>query len=306
MEGSRDRTTAFLYYFHYLGTSEFQEELRSSDDLQGTRSFGLESVCRILPSVGALGTALGRCASLLMRSILQWPTEASLPSIVAAAAVSATIGALFGLYPAWKASRLDPIERSVTSDTGEASMRPRPDAHGLPVGDSRSVLVRGPLQWRRGVGLSRRFSAGVASVGWITTFTVRSCVVGSGRKNMFGNLFQTALKARKRPQRRGRRRSSAGTRCKSPSGADSCGVVADPAAAAAVAGDLGRDGAELRPLVSSRRGARGQSGGGSRASRPSLAAGREPQPGRVCVRALGSHVLAQATDGCFFPLAWMY
>jgi len=60
--------------------------------------------------VGALGIALGRCASLLMRSILQWPTEASLPSIVAAAAVSATIGVLFGFYPAWKASRLDPIE----------------------------------------------------------------------------------------------------------------------------------------------------------------------------------------------------
>jgi macrolide transport system ATP-binding/permease protein len=59
---------------------------------------------------GAIGIALGRGASLMVRSTLRWPTEASLPSIIAAAAVSATIGVLFGFYPAWKASRLDPIE----------------------------------------------------------------------------------------------------------------------------------------------------------------------------------------------------
>ena len=73
-------------------------------------------------------------------------------------------------------------------------------------------------------------------------------------------------------------------------GSDSCGIVADPAADAAVARDLGRDGAELRPLVSSGRGARGQFGGGSRASRPSLAAGREPQPGRVARDPGGSSI----------------
>ena len=59
---------------------------------------------------GATGIAVGRGASLLVRSILQWPTEGSLPAVVAAVAVSATIGVLFGFYPAWKASRLDPIE----------------------------------------------------------------------------------------------------------------------------------------------------------------------------------------------------
>lgn len=59
---------------------------------------------------GATGIAVDRGASLLVRSILQWPTEASLPAVVAAVAVSATIGVLFVFYPAWKASRLDPIK----------------------------------------------------------------------------------------------------------------------------------------------------------------------------------------------------
>jgi len=73
------------------------------------------------------------------------------------------------------------------------------------------------------------------------------------------------------------------------------GVVADPAAAAAVDRDLGRDGAELRPLVSRGGGASGQSGSGSRASRPSVVAGREPQSCGVCVASgVAEFVLAAA------------
>jgi macrolide transport system ATP-binding/permease protein len=41
--------------------------------------------------------------------LLGWPTELSLGAIVAAFAVSVTVGMVFGFYPAWKASRLDPI-----------------------------------------------------------------------------------------------------------------------------------------------------------------------------------------------------
>lgn len=48
--------------------------------------------------------------SLFVTFRLGWPTEISLPAIVAAVAVSATVGVVFGFYPAWKASRLDPIE----------------------------------------------------------------------------------------------------------------------------------------------------------------------------------------------------
>ena len=73
------------------------------------RQFLVEAVVLCLFG-GAMGILLGRGASMLVRSIMRWPTEASLPAIVAAVAVSATVGVLFGFYPAWKASRLDPIE----------------------------------------------------------------------------------------------------------------------------------------------------------------------------------------------------
>lgn len=59
---------------------------------------------------GATGILLGRGASLAVREFLQWPTAISVPAIVAAVMVSATVGVIFGYYPAWKASRLDPIE----------------------------------------------------------------------------------------------------------------------------------------------------------------------------------------------------
>jgi macrolide transport system ATP-binding/permease protein len=59
---------------------------------------------------GAVGILLGRGASLLVREFLNWPTEISLPAILAAVLVSVTVGLVFGYYPAWKASRLDPIE----------------------------------------------------------------------------------------------------------------------------------------------------------------------------------------------------
>jgi ABC-type antimicrobial peptide transport system permease subunit len=36
--------------------------------------------------------------------------QASIPAIVAAFVVSAGVGITFGFYPAWKASRLDPID----------------------------------------------------------------------------------------------------------------------------------------------------------------------------------------------------
>ncbi len=59
---------------------------------------------------GALGIAVGRSGSILVRSLAHWPTESSLLAIIGSVSVSVTVGIIFGYYPAWKASRLNPIE----------------------------------------------------------------------------------------------------------------------------------------------------------------------------------------------------
>src|SRR5258708_25309413 len=59
---------------------------------------------------GVIGILAGRGVSFAVSSLLNWKTIPSLTAIVAAVTVSVTIGVVFGFYPAWKASRLDPIE----------------------------------------------------------------------------------------------------------------------------------------------------------------------------------------------------
>ena len=59
---------------------------------------------------GCIGILLGRSTSLAMTVFLHWKTLPSTAAIIAAFALSAGVGILFGYYPAWKASRLDPIE----------------------------------------------------------------------------------------------------------------------------------------------------------------------------------------------------
>jgi ABC-type antimicrobial peptide transport system permease subunit len=71
--------------------------------------FLIEAVLLCLAG-GLIGIALGRGASLAVRATLHWPTAVSVMAIIGSVIVSATVGIVFGFYPAWKASRLDPIE----------------------------------------------------------------------------------------------------------------------------------------------------------------------------------------------------
>jgi ABC-type antimicrobial peptide transport system permease subunit len=73
------------------------------------RQFLVEAVVLCLVG-GAVGILLGHGGSLLVRMLLHWPVQTSPTAIAAAVIVSAAVGILFGYYPAWKASRLDPIE----------------------------------------------------------------------------------------------------------------------------------------------------------------------------------------------------
>jgi ABC-type antimicrobial peptide transport system permease subunit len=59
---------------------------------------------------GIVGTLVGRGASITIRALMHWPTIPSLAAVLTAVAVSVMVGLVFGYYPAWRASQLDPIE----------------------------------------------------------------------------------------------------------------------------------------------------------------------------------------------------
>jgi ABC-type antimicrobial peptide transport system permease subunit len=73
------------------------------------RQFLIEAIVLCMAG-GLLGILLGCGGSYLVTYFLRWPTETSVAAIVASVIVSASVGIIFGYYPAWKASRLDPIE----------------------------------------------------------------------------------------------------------------------------------------------------------------------------------------------------
>ena len=73
------------------------------------RQFLVEAIVLCLIG-GIMGIILGRGATILLNWFSGWPYEISMTAIIGAVAVSAGVGIIFGYYPAWKASRLDPIE----------------------------------------------------------------------------------------------------------------------------------------------------------------------------------------------------
>ena len=59
---------------------------------------------------GLIGIGLGVGASQLVSSLMNWPTLTPVSWIVVASLSSGVVGIVSGFYPAWKASKLDPIE----------------------------------------------------------------------------------------------------------------------------------------------------------------------------------------------------
>jgi putative ABC transport system permease protein len=59
---------------------------------------------------GLIGIGSGIGFSMLISALKDTPTVTPVAWIVIAFASSAVIGVLFGFYPAWKASQLDPID----------------------------------------------------------------------------------------------------------------------------------------------------------------------------------------------------
>ncbi len=79
---------------------------RGRDILQ---QFLIEAVMLCLLG-GIAGIVLGEAVSWGVSYFLRWPTLLSMPAIVVAFFVSACVGVVFGFYPAWRASKLDPID----------------------------------------------------------------------------------------------------------------------------------------------------------------------------------------------------
>ena len=79
---------------------------RSRDIL---KQFLIEAIVLCL-SGGVIGIVIGHGCGLFFKYYMKWPVQSNPIAVLTAVGVSAAVGILFGFYPAWKASKLDPIE----------------------------------------------------------------------------------------------------------------------------------------------------------------------------------------------------
>ena len=97
-----------------VSVTERTKEIGVRKAVGATRSnvlwqFLIEAV--VLTGIGGLtGLAVGELASLLMNRYSPLPAFVPLWAIFVGIGISAGVGLVFGLWPAWKAARLDPIE----------------------------------------------------------------------------------------------------------------------------------------------------------------------------------------------------
>ena len=97
-----------------VSVTERTKEIRVRKAVGATRAnilwqFLIEAV--VLTALGgAAGLMVGEVASLLMNKYSPLPAFVPLWAILVGIGISASVGIVFGLWPAWKAARLDPIE----------------------------------------------------------------------------------------------------------------------------------------------------------------------------------------------------
>src|SRR5207253_6728402 len=97
-----------------VSVTERTKEIGIRKAVGATRSnilsqFLIEAV--VLTAIGGLiGLGIGEVASLLTNKYSPLPAYVPLWPIVVGIGISAAVGIVFGLWPAWKAARLDPIE----------------------------------------------------------------------------------------------------------------------------------------------------------------------------------------------------
>lgn len=59
---------------------------------------------------GLIGIMVGVGLTRLVTNLMGWQTLISIPSIMVSVIFAATVGIIFGLYPAWRAARQNTIE----------------------------------------------------------------------------------------------------------------------------------------------------------------------------------------------------
>jgi putative ABC transport system permease protein len=97
-----------------VSVTERTKEIGLRKAVGATRSnilsqFLIEAV--VLTGIGGLvGLIVGELASILMNKYSPLPAFVPVWAIIVGIGISATVGIVFGLWPAWKAARLDPIE----------------------------------------------------------------------------------------------------------------------------------------------------------------------------------------------------
>ena len=65
----------------------------------------------VLSALGGLvGVGLGVLVPYFIEHYFKQPTDIQAPHVVLAFGISAVVGVVFGLYPAWRAANMDPVE----------------------------------------------------------------------------------------------------------------------------------------------------------------------------------------------------